>query len=83
MRVLICGGTGFLGKYIVSALTQLGHDPVVRSRHTSPALDFGKCITPESWLEHLQGIGAVINAVQRRGHFVIRQTHRPPQSPPH
>ena len=63
MRVLICGGTGFLGKYIVSALTQLGHDPVVRSRHSSPALDFGKCITPESWLEHLQGIGAVINAV--------------------
>ena len=63
MRVLICGGTGFLGKHIVSALTQLGHDPVVRSRHSSPALDFGQCITPEPWLEHLQGIGAVINAV--------------------
>ena len=63
MRVLICGGTGFLGRHIVNALALLDHDPVVRSRHSSPALDFGKCITPESWLEHLQGIGAVINAV--------------------
>lgn len=63
MRVLICGGSGFLGKHIVNALIQLGHDPVVLSRHSSPALDFGKCITPEPWREHLHNIDAVINAV--------------------
>ena len=40
MRVLICGGTGFLGRHIVNALMQQGHDPVVRSRHSDPALDF-------------------------------------------
>lgn len=63
MRVLICGGTGFLGKHIVNALSQSGHDPVVRSRHSSPALDFSRCTAPEQWLEHLQNIDAVINAV--------------------
>lgn len=63
MRILICGGTGFLGKYIVNALIQRGHDPVVRSRRTDPALDFAACVTPEQWLAHLQNIDAVINAV--------------------
>ena len=63
MRVLICGGTGFLGKHIVNALIQLGHDPVVRSRRTDPALDFAACVTPEQWLAHLQNVDAVINAV--------------------
>ena len=63
MRVLICGGTGFLGGHIVNALALLDHDPVVRSRHSQPPLDFGTCTTAEAWLEHLQGIDAVINAV--------------------
>ena len=52
MRVLICGGTGFLGRHIVNALALQDHDPVVRSRHSSPALDFAQCITPEQWLAH-------------------------------
>ncbi|MPS95272.1 NAD-dependent epimerase/dehydratase family protein [Comamonas sp.] len=63
MRVLICGGTGFLGRHIVNALALLDHDPVVRSRHSQPPLDFGACTTAEAWLAHLQGIDAVINAV--------------------
>ena len=63
MRVLICGGTGFLGRHIINALMQQGHDPVVRSRHSTPALDFNACTQAEQWLEHLNGIDAVINAV--------------------
>lgn len=63
MRVLICGGTGFLGRHIVNALVQQDHDPVVRSHHSQPPLDFAACTTPEPWLEHLNGIDAVINAV--------------------
>lgn len=63
MRVLICGGSGFLGRHSVNAIAQLGHDPVVRSRHSRPALDFSRCTTPDSWREHLLGIDAVINAV--------------------
>lgn len=63
MRVLICGGTGFLGRHIVNALVQQGHDPVVLSRHASPALDFAQATSPEQWRSYLQGIDAVINAV--------------------
>lgn len=63
MRVLICGGTGFLGRHIANALMQQGHDPVVRSRHSDPALDFARLSTAQDWLPHLQGIDAVINAV--------------------
>lgn len=63
MRILICGGTGFLGRHIVNALMQQGHDPVVRSRHSTPTLDFNACTQAEQWLEHLSGIDAVINAV--------------------
>lgn len=39
------------------------YDPVVRSRHSQPPLDFSVCTTAEAWLEHLHGIDAVINAV--------------------
>lgn len=63
MRVLICGGTGFLGRHIVNALAQQGHNPVVRSRHSDPALDFAKMASPQDWLPHLQNVDAVINAV--------------------
>lgn len=63
MRVLICGGTGFLGRHIVNALAQREHDPVVLSRHSSPALDFAQATSAVQWLPHLQGIDAVINAV--------------------
>jgi NAD+-dependent farnesol dehydrogenase len=35
MRVLVTGGTGYLGRAIVRALTARGHHPVVFSRHAS------------------------------------------------
>ncbi|MEX8194724.1 NAD-dependent epimerase/dehydratase family protein [Comamonas guangdongensis] len=63
MRVLICGGTGFLGRHIVNALVQQGHDPVVRSRHSDPALDFADLTQADDWLAHLQSVEAVVNAV--------------------
>jgi NAD+-dependent farnesol dehydrogenase len=44
MKVLVTGGTGYLGSAIVRALTRAGHEPVVFSRHASaggtvPAID--------------------------------------------
>ncbi|WP_284338160.1 NAD-dependent epimerase/dehydratase family protein [Comamonas sp. NoAH] len=63
MRVLVCGGNGFLGRHICAALVHSNHDPVVRSRRSSPALDFLLSTQPGDWLEHLAGIDAVINAV--------------------
>lgn len=35
MRVLVTGGTGYLGSAIVRALAEAGHDPVVFSRHAA------------------------------------------------
>ena len=63
MRILVCGGNGFLGRHIVSALVDAGHDPVVRSRHSEPALNFVHTTTTADWLPHLQGMDAVVNAV--------------------
>jgi farnesol dehydrogenase len=35
MRVLVTGGTGYLGSAIVRALADAGHDPIVFSRHAA------------------------------------------------
>lgn len=63
MRVLVCGGHGFVGRYLCAALVHAGHDPVVRSRRSQPALDYTQATTVADWLPHLAGIDAVINAV--------------------
>lgn len=63
MRILVCGGSGFIGRHVVNLLALSGHDPVARSRHSMPVLDYAKATTPEAWLPHLAGIDAVVNAV--------------------
>jgi len=63
MRVMVCGGTGFIGRHIVNALVRAGHDPVAVSRHAAHALDFVQMTTAASWLPHLQDVDAVVNAV--------------------
>lgn len=35
MRVLVTGGTGYLGRAVVKALMAAGHDPIVLARHAS------------------------------------------------
>lgn len=37
MKVLVTGGTGYLGSAIVRALARAGHEPIVFSRHASAA----------------------------------------------
>jgi uncharacterized protein YbjT (DUF2867 family) len=37
VRVLVTGGTGYLGRAIVQAVAARGHAPVVYARHASAA----------------------------------------------
>ncbi len=79
MRILITGATGFLGRNLVRALDEDGHDLVLCSRkaprknglwpggatgrHDWHAIDFARVPRPEDWLELLRGVDVVINAV--------------------
>jgi uncharacterized protein YbjT (DUF2867 family) len=56
MRVAVAGGTGLVGRYVVSALSGAGHDPVVLARAT------GVDITTGAGLDAaLAGVEAVID----------------------
>ncbi len=42
MRVLVTGGTGYLGAAIVTALREAGHEPVVFARRPHPDARFDR-----------------------------------------
>ena len=44
MRVLVTGGSGYLGSAIVRAIDRMGHEPVVFSRHATAARLPGRAI---------------------------------------
>ena len=61
MKILLTGASGFLGRHILSALHQSGHEVRALSRQTGA--DFNALRTPENWLPELAGMEAVINCV--------------------
>ena len=78
MRVLVLGGSGFLGRHVVAALRERGHAVAIGSRRREPVrrlrataaieqgwrvVRFERMTTPESWTNALQGVDAVVNCV--------------------
>ena len=72
MRILLIGGTGFIGSAIAARLAAEGHEihGVARSLDAAARrlpvsrwieLDMRRAATPEIWLPHLDGIEAVVN----------------------
>lgn len=71
MRILLAGGTGFIGGHILRVLLVAGHDVNVVARRLGPPLagvtwvarDYARHHAPEDWAEAVRGVDAVVNAV--------------------
>src|SRR5215813_1016425 len=69
-RVILAGGSGFLGKLLSNYLTERGYEVTVLTRHPKQNGDNVKEIhwdgcTLGPWAEHLNGARAVINLAGR------------------
>ncbi|MBU0654882.1 MAG: NAD-dependent epimerase/dehydratase family protein [Gammaproteobacteria bacterium] len=80
MKILLTGASGFIGRHILRALEQAGHEVVPVSRRHG--VDFKHMLTPEDWLPHLKEVEAVINSVgviaETRGQTFDTLHHRAP-----
>lgn len=69
MKIILAGGTGFIGKAFRESLTQKGHEVVILTRQVSRENDAGLRTRfrhwnpPEegTWANELEGAGAVVN----------------------
>lgn len=68
-KIILAGGSGFLGRTLANWLAKRGADPVILSRH-NVAIPHVKVVrwdgeTPGPWITELEGARAVINLVGR------------------
>lgn len=76
MRILILGATGLIGRHLLAALRDAGHEATGASRHRPAsagedpvgdnawrALDFAELDSADAWLPHLADLDAVVNCV--------------------
>jgi uncharacterized protein YbjT (DUF2867 family) len=81
VRVLILGGSGFIGQHVVAALRARGHEAVVASRSRRRGqveTHFERLTAPAAWYPLLRGIDAVVNAVgilRERGRETYEAVH--------
>src|SRR4051794_15036050 len=66
MRVLILGGTGFIGSAVAARIRADGHDCITASRSVGkpPHLKLDLAAPPQThaWAEQLRGIDVLVNA---------------------
>lgn len=92
-RVLVLGGSGFIGRHASAALREAGCEVVVGSRRPARArrmalgsaegLSFREVrlerqVEPDSWMDMLDGIDAVVNCVgilRQRGRETYQRVH--------
>jgi NADH dehydrogenase len=78
VRILVLGGSGFIGRHVVRALRQRGHEVLIGTRrprapHPCPSREahFERLGEPRAWGALLSGVDAAVNAVgilrERRG----------------
>jgi NADH dehydrogenase len=89
MRVLVLGGTGFLGRHVVAALDARGHEVIVGSRRPAPAdahpdapprrvVRFEDLTEPSRWIPVVEDMDAVVNCVgvlRERGRATYERVH--------
>ncbi len=61
MRILVTGGTGFIGQAMCPRLTELGHEVVVLSRSTEARVPGAARVVGDLGSLDASGFGAVIN----------------------
>src|SRR5438128_1733756 len=68
MRILVIGGSGFVGSALVARLVADGHEALTVSRGSGPPtasrhtrLDISRALRPDAWLSALTGAEAVVN----------------------
>jgi uncharacterized protein YbjT (DUF2867 family) len=79
MKILVCGANGFIGRHLLSALRQAGHECVAGVRKPSQQgdlkIDYTLDTDPGTWLPRLAGIDVVVNAIG-----VLRDTRKQPMA---
>jgi uncharacterized protein YbjT (DUF2867 family) len=82
MRVLIVGGSGFVGSALTARLAAAGYETVTVARGSEPLgstkhfrIDIARATTPEAWFPALDGVQAVVNCAGVLHDGAGRSTH--------
>ena len=77
MKVVIAGGSGFLGRALAGHLSAQGHQPVVLTRTPREAMDVSwDGATAGQWKKELDGAGVVLNMTGRTVNCIYTEANR-------